>query len=255
MRVGENIRKRRLELGMTQEELANRIGVQKSAVAKYESGRVENIKRKMVPALADALGCDPAWLLGLKDGGERTFAIVDDFKTRFNEALSIRGIKPVDLAKKCGLSESTVSQYRSGYAKPKDQRLTAIANALGVQPMWLMGMDVPMTADDAKASVGRNIKKIREKRGLTQEGLSNLLGVSQRTVSSWETDRTEPSIEMIGRICKALDCQKTDIIESARLLPFAEAEIMDIAFKLSDENKKILLAHGRFLLHEQEQGG
>lgn len=38
MGMAEKIRKRRIELGLTQEELAAKLGVQKSAVAKYETG-------------------------------------------------------------------------------------------------------------------------------------------------------------------------------------------------------------------------
>lgn len=69
---------------------------------------------------------------------------VDEFKNRFNQALSIRNMKAVELAEKTGLSESTISQYRSGYAKPKEKKLAIIANALDVSPTWLMGLDVPM---------------------------------------------------------------------------------------------------------------
>lgn len=70
--------------------------------------------------------------------------IKESFNKRLETALRIRDIKPVDLAKKTGISESTISQYRSGYAKPKEPRLVVIANALGVDPAWLMGLDVPM---------------------------------------------------------------------------------------------------------------
>lgn len=37
-----------------------------------------------------------------------------------------------------------MSQYLSGYAEPKKNRLTLIADALNVNPTWLMGLDVPM---------------------------------------------------------------------------------------------------------------
>lgn len=107
-------------------------------------------------------------------------------------------------------------------------------------------------------TVGKNIRIIRERQRLTQEELAKLLGVSQRTVSSWEVDRTEPKMGMIERLCKVLNCKKTDIIEDtnyARQLSSIEADIMQIVFKLTEENKKILLMQGKFLLHEQEQGG
>ena len=70
--------------------------------------------------------------------------IKEEFKYRLDTALAAANMKPIDLANKTGLSESTISQYRSGYSKPRDKRLVQIANALNVSPSWLMGLDVPM---------------------------------------------------------------------------------------------------------------
>lgn len=69
---------------------------------------------------------------------------VSTFKERFNQALSIRNIKPVELFEKTGISESTISQYRSGYAQPKEDKLLLISNALDVNPVWLLGLNVHM---------------------------------------------------------------------------------------------------------------
>lgn len=73
---------------------------------------------------------------------------VSTFKERLNEALFIREMKPKDLSERTGISESTISQYRSGYAKPKEDKLAIISNALDVNPVWLMGLNVPMELDD-----------------------------------------------------------------------------------------------------------
>lgn len=62
MTIGEKIRARRRELQMTTEELGNLIGVQRSAVTKYEKGRVE-LKAKQIQAIAKALGVAPVDLL------------------------------------------------------------------------------------------------------------------------------------------------------------------------------------------------
>ena len=64
MNVGELIKKTRMEKGLTQEELADKVGVKKSAVAKWENGRVSEIKRSNLKNLADALGLNPNELLG-----------------------------------------------------------------------------------------------------------------------------------------------------------------------------------------------
>lgn len=63
MNVGEKIRIARINKGMTQEELGNALGVQKSAIAKYENGRVVNIKRSTLKKISDVLGIAPSELI------------------------------------------------------------------------------------------------------------------------------------------------------------------------------------------------
>jgi transcriptional regulator with XRE-family HTH domain len=63
MDIGEKIKNARLERGMTQEELGKILGVQKSAIAKYESGRVVNIKRSTLKKISDVLDLRPSELI------------------------------------------------------------------------------------------------------------------------------------------------------------------------------------------------
>lgn len=55
MEIGAKIKNARIAKGLTQEELGALVGVQKSAIAKYENGRVVNIKRSTLQGLATAL--------------------------------------------------------------------------------------------------------------------------------------------------------------------------------------------------------
>ena len=55
MEIGQKIKEARVSKGLTQEELGNMVGLQKSAIAKYENGRVVNIKRSTLQKLAKAL--------------------------------------------------------------------------------------------------------------------------------------------------------------------------------------------------------
>lgn len=64
MDVGFLIKQNRLAKGMTQEELAEKVGVKKSAVAKWENGRVSEIKRSNLKMISDVLGINPNLLLG-----------------------------------------------------------------------------------------------------------------------------------------------------------------------------------------------
>ena len=45
--------------------------------------------------------------------------VVALFNERLNEALEKRDMRPVDLANRTDIPEATISQYRSGYAKPE----------------------------------------------------------------------------------------------------------------------------------------
>lgn len=66
MNTGERIKQARLAAGLTQTELADRIGVKFSAVHKYESGKVVNLKRETLSALAKTLNVSESWLLCLE---------------------------------------------------------------------------------------------------------------------------------------------------------------------------------------------
>lgn len=54
-------------------------------------------------------------------------------------------------------------------------------------------------------SVGKNIKKYRNAKKWNQKELSQRVGVSLSTISDYENDRTSPDVNMIMKICNALD--------------------------------------------------
>ena len=66
MEIGERIRNRRIELGMTQDELAKRTGyASRSSVNKIEMAR--ELPSRKIELFADALSCSPSYLMGWTD--------------------------------------------------------------------------------------------------------------------------------------------------------------------------------------------
>lgn len=61
--------------------------------------------------------------------------------------------------------------------------------------------------------IGGTIRKFRLSNNMEQKELAKLLHVSDKTVSSWETNRTQPKMETIEEMCKIFNCQKTDFLE------------------------------------------
>jgi len=54
-------------------------------------------------------------------------------------------------------------------------------------------------------SIGSNIKRLRREMNITQEQLAEYLGLSSRSVSQWECERTSPDISQIPALCHIFD--------------------------------------------------
>ena len=54
-------------------------------------------------------------------------------------------------------------------------------------------------------NIGTNLANIRKKRNLTQEELASLINVSPKTISSYETNRSLPNIEILITLSSVLD--------------------------------------------------
>ena len=67
MRIGDRIRQRRKELGMSAEELAERIGKDRATVYRYETGDIENLPISIIEPIAKALFTTPAYLMGWEE--------------------------------------------------------------------------------------------------------------------------------------------------------------------------------------------
>ncbi len=62
-------------------------------------------------------------------------------------------------------------------------------------------------------NIGKNIKKLRELRGLTQEQLARELNLSYQAVSKWETGATVPDTLTLPSVASALDVTIDDLFK------------------------------------------
>lgn len=62
------------------------------------------------------------------------------------------------------------------------------------------------------AKVSKNIKKLRNERKMTQDSLAEKISVTRQTVSSWENDRTQPDVEMLGVLADVFGVSLEEII-------------------------------------------
>jgi transcriptional regulator with XRE-family HTH domain len=61
--------------------------------------------------------------------------------------------------------------------------------------------------------LGRKIVKLRMERGMTQERLAESAEISHRYLQSLEAGQKEPSISVVVRLRKALECAWDDLLD------------------------------------------
>jgi repressor LexA len=67
MSLGERIKQRRSELGLTLEDVGEQLGVHRSTVLRYERGDTARIPLDTIEKIAEILHTTPSWLLGWDD--------------------------------------------------------------------------------------------------------------------------------------------------------------------------------------------
>ena len=85
-------------------------------------------------------------------------------------------------------------------------------------------------------NIGEKIKKLRISNNMSQNDLGNKLFVSDKTISSWETNRTLPTIDIILKICEIYNISLYQFIDEKK-----DNDIeMEIKIKTNElENKRI----------------
>lgn len=78
--VGKLIYDRRTELGITQKEVADFVGVSEATVSRWESGHIDNMRRDRIAALSKILRLSPLAIMGIDD---------TDLSTRLPNMISI----------------------------------------------------------------------------------------------------------------------------------------------------------------------
>ena len=69
----------------------------------------------------------------------------------------------------------------------------------------------------------KRIRALRRGMGLSQVDLARLLGVTKQSVSNWENDNIQPSIEMLKKLAEVFS------VSTDYLLGLSEMEVIDVA--------------------------
>lgn len=86
----------------------------------------------------------------------------------------------------------------------------------------------------------KNLRYLRVKRNISQNKMSELVGVNQSTIGRWESNDIVPSIENVENVAKVLNVPLTDILFKDFLIEDAQP-LQEPDFLFSENNKTKLL--------------
>ena len=158
--IGQKIKAIRKNAGLTQKELAQKMGLSFQSIAQWENDlrkpKIETLKK-----IADALEC-PIDTFTTDDFDEEipSPALVSQ---KIHECRMAAGLTQQELAEKVGLDGATIGKYERGILKPKAETVKKITDALGINLMDLYIASSPETLPLAKE---RHQKEILRERAL-----------------------------------------------------------------------------------------
>ena len=133
MTIGERIKQRRIELGLSVDEVAEKLGKNRATVYRYESNEIENLPVGTLEPLAKILETTPAQLMGWDDDESQAS---DERTKRLRKAVENSGYSQTQLCEITGITKGALSSYLSGRYYPKQQAIEKLSEALNV-PIFL----------------------------------------------------------------------------------------------------------------------
>ena len=168
--IGDHVRKRRLDLGLLQRDVALQIGVDEATVFNWEAGTASPSLRAL-PGVIRFLDYDP-----------RLAPEATDLGGLVRHHRQGQGLSMDALAEVLGVDSSTVRGWERRGHRPWPRHQARLAEVLRL----------PVVMPGAVAASGEHLRTARLRAGLTQRELAKRAGVRQQTVSDWESGRNKP---------------------------------------------------------------
>ena len=101
--------------------------------------------------------------------------------------------------------------------------------------------------------IGKFIAFKRKQKNLTQEQLAEKLGVSNKTISKWETGKCMPDYSIVKSLCQELEVTVAELIDGEisqeqSVRPYDNEQILDLLRRTQELEKKKNMLYGMMLI-------
>ncbi len=102
-------------------------------------------------------------------------------------------------------------------------------------------------------TTGKFISKKRKEKNLTQEQLAAKLGVSNKTISKWETGKCMPDYSVVKSLCEELEITVAELMDGEEadeksVRAYDDEQIMDLLRRIQSLEKQKILLYGSLLI-------
>ena len=160
MTIGERIKQRRMELGLSVDEVAEKLGKNRATVYRYESNEIENLPVGTLEPLAKILETTPAQLMGWEDE-EQDENYRRIFARNLNRFLKINGKNQADIATLLNVSQAAVSNWCKGIKMPRMDKVQALADYFGINKSDLLE-DKGVQEEDKSYYIDEDAKELAQ---------------------------------------------------------------------------------------------
>jgi transcriptional regulator with XRE-family HTH domain len=128
--LGRRLKHFREQIGLSQIDLSEKIGISQASIARIESGKQKNLKRDTMKKLAEGLGISLTQLM-------EPFSAVREGEAAYvsAKAVPVLGIKDIDVLKDLGASIRKADTFEPSLSSDKNAFYIKVAADLTVRPV------------------------------------------------------------------------------------------------------------------------
>lgn len=204
---GERIKKRRIAIGMSADDLGKRVNKSKATIYRYENGDIENMPSGIIGPFAKALGISPDDLLGISPAQSTSNEFTEPSEENIYKNIRClriqKGMTQGELAELAGYTDrSSICKIEAGLVDLSLSKIRTFAKIFNVAASDLIEEDM---GEAEGITLGERMRIIRKAAGLKQNEVAERIGVAPSTYSLYESGDREPDLATIGAIAAALD--------------------------------------------------
>lgn len=124
--------------GIKGSKLCDDLGISRSTLTELRKGRAKSLNIKKATLIANYFGVPVEYLLG-EGSGEQTPPETQNMYDVFMQLMEEKGVTAYRVAKDTGITQATLSRWKTGKVSPSIETLQVLAEYFGVTLDYLMG--------------------------------------------------------------------------------------------------------------------